>query len=297
MVDTFPIIDSRFNIVKKNIEVPMLKDDIWHDLFKKYKVVKTTNPKSWSPLFTNFSYTMEKYNIHKTNLVIQARSHRKAIAEARYNLYKNLREKNLDSKTIYIIDGMAHLRHLKYLYKNNEEVSFFKGDNIWSFVLDEKKMRDSDIESFSKIEPKLLEIDKRKKLSITDNDSYYGFGWSHNLGKPGIWSDGPVSSLLFKTEKQKGDFQLEIFCSPYVSKKDKTLNFDIFVNDIFSKKISLKKDNKENIKILIENNSIENNEVKIDFHFKNLTSPLKELKSPDSRKLGILVESIYIRPI
>ena len=126
---------------------------------------------------------------------------------------------------------------------------------------------------------------------------FNGFGWSHNLGKPGIWSDGPVSSLLFKTEKQKGDFQLEIFCSPYVSKKDKTLNFDIFVNDIFSKKISLKKDNKENIKILIENNSIENNEVKIDFHFKNLTSPLKELKSPDSRKLGILVESIYIRPI
>ena len=29
----------------------------------------------------------------------------------------------------------------------------------------------------------------------------------------------------------------------------------------------------------------------------NLTSPLEELESPDSRKLGILVKSIYIKPI
>mgnify|MGYP003724876009 CR=1 FL=1 len=29
----------------------------------------------------------------------------------------------------------------------------------------------------------------------------------------------------------------------------------------------------------------------------NLTSPLEELESPDARKLGILVKSIYIKPI
>ena len=28
-----------------------------------------------------------------------------------------------------------------------------------------------------------------------------------------------------------------------------------------------------------------------------LTSPLEELESPDARKLGILVKSIYIKPI
>ena len=36
-------------------------------------------------------------------------------------------------------------------------------------------------------------------------NNYYGFGWSHNLGKPGIWSEGPMSTLLFRTDKYYED--------------------------------------------------------------------------------------------
>ena len=41
---------------------------------------------------------------------------------------------------------------------------------------------------------------------------------------------------------------------------------------------------------------IDNNEIKIDFKFKNLVSPYEVLESPDSRKLGILVKNIKIVP-
>ena len=44
-------------------------------------------------------------------------------------------------------------------------------------------------------------------------------------------------------------------------------------------------------------NNEKNNEIKIDFKFKNLVSPYEVLESPDSRKLGILVKNIAINPI
>ena len=40
-----------------------------------------------------------------------------------------------------------------------------------------------------------------------------------------------------------------------------------------------------------------NNEIKIDFKFKNLISPYEAFESPDSRKLGILLKNIKIIPI
>lgn len=298
LIDTSPVINSRINKNKLTVE-SNIKDEIWQSLFEKYKIVKTTNPKSWSPLFTNFSYMMEKYKIKKTNLVIQARANRKAIAESRYNLYKDLRDERLNLETLYIVDGLAHLRHLKHIYKNNESVDFFYGNGFWSIALNGKKrMRNSDAKKLDKIELKLLEINKKESVNIKNDNSYYGLGWSHNAGKEGIWSDGPISSLLFKVDKNYGDLELEIFCTPYISKKDKFLKFDIYVNDLFVQKAELQKNqNDKSVKILIKENYIKNNELKVDLYFKNLTSPLDELKSPDSRKLGILVKYISIKPI
>ena len=57
-----------------------------------------------------------------------------------------------------------------------------------------------------------------------------------------------------------------------------------------------KKNQDETLKIFIKEELIENNEVKIDFKFKNLVSPYEVLESPDSRKLGILVKSIKLIP-
>ena len=57
------------------------------------------------------------------------------------------------------------------------------------------------------------------------------------------------------------------------------------------------KDQDETFEILIKEQFIENNEIKIDFNFKNLVSPYEVLESPDSRKLGILVKNIKLNPV
>ena len=89
IVDTSAGIKSRINFFTPVKQGANVKDPLWENLFKKYKVVKTTYPISWSQLFGRFAYAMEKHNIEKTNLVILARINRKTAAEARYHLYNN----------------------------------------------------------------------------------------------------------------------------------------------------------------------------------------------------------------
>tara|TARA_Y100000294_G_C8558945_1_gene338289 strand:+ start:871 stop:1059 length:189 start_codon:yes stop_codon:yes gene_type:complete len=48
------------------------------------------------------------------------------------------------------------------------------------------------------------------------------------------------------------------------------------------------------IEVLIKREFIKDNEIKVDFNFKNPTSPYEVLESPDSRKLDILVKNIKL---
>ena len=91
------------------------------------------------------------------------------------------------------------------------------------------------------------------------------------------------------------EIKLEFFCRPYITKKNSTSEFDIYVNNSLNKNIKLSNKNQdETFEILIKEKLIENNEIKIDFNFKNLVSPYEVLESPDSRKLGILIKNIKI---
>ena len=240
---------------------------------------------------------MEKYNIEKTNVVAFARSTRKASAETRYYIYDNLREKKLEPNTVYLVNDLGHLRHLKYLLKD-EDVGFFYRDDRWVMVRAEKKrMNNKDKEVFKNIRPKLLEINEKKSLYYENDDNYYGFGWSHNFKKLGIWSEGQMSTLLFRTEKNYGDLKLEIFCKPYLTKKNKFLEFDIYVNNLLNQSVQLINNNQdEKIEILFKAKIAKENEIRIDFSFKNPNSPYEVLETPDSRKLGILIKSIKIIP-
>ena len=286
---------NRINFYNKETNSTKLKDPIWNDLFSKYKVIKTTYPQAYSGIFYNFSFFMEKNKIKKTNLAPQARVNRKTVAEARYALYKNFNNKKLDPKTLYIIGHHSQLKNLKNLF-NNDDVAFFYRDNIWVMVMNEKDlMNDNDKEMFNKITPKLLELQKNETLNFTDSSSYHGLGWSHNSAKTGVWSEGSISTLFFKTKESYGNIKLEIFLNPYLTKNKTTKEFDVYVNDKFNKKIELKNNSKVNkIEILIDGQQLKNNEVKIDFIFKNLTSPYEAFESPDSRKLGILVKNIKL---
>ena len=104
-----------------------------------------------------------------------------------------------------------------------------------------------------------------------------------------------ISDSNFRTDNNYGDLKLEISCRPYITKKNSTVEFDIYVNNSLSKNIKLANKNQyKTFEILIEEKLIENNEIKIDFNFKNPVSPYEMLESPDSRKLGILVKNIKL---
>ena len=163
---------------------------------------------------------------------------------------------------------------------------------------EKERMNDNDKKIFNKTKSKLLAINKKKNLYFEDNDNYYGFGWSLNFKKQGICSEGSISTLFIRTDKNYGDLILEIFCQPYITKKNKISELDIYVNDTFNQNVKLVKNNQdEKIEILINEKLIKNNEIKIDFNFKNLVSPYEVLESPDSRKLGILIKNIQIKQI
>ena len=295
IADTSAGIKHRINMLTPSNTEIRLKDQIWDDLFKKYKILKTTYAKNYTHLFWDFSYLMEKYNIEKTNVVAFARSTRKASAETRYYTYDNFRKKKLEPNTVYLVNDLGHLRHLKYLLKD-ENVGFFHRDGVWAMVRAEKeRMNNKDKEVFKKIKPKLLEINEKKSIYYENGDNYYGFGWSHNFKKLGIWSEGPISTLFFRTDKNYGDLKLEVFCQPYITKKNKVLEMDLYVNNTFNQNIKLARKNRdEKIEILINKKNIKNNEIKIDFNFKNPVSPYEVLESPDGRKLGILIKNIKI---
>jgi len=274
------------------------KDQIWEALAKKYKILKTTYLISWSKFYGSFAYFIEKNYIEKTNIVSLARMNRKAAAEARYHLYNNFRNKNLASDTIYLVDNLGHLRHLKYIFKN-ENVGFFYRDNVWAMVMNEKGlMNDNDKKIFSEISPKLLKINERKDLYFEDEDNFYGFGWSHNSNRLGIWSEGPMSTLFFKTDKKYGDLKLEILYDAYITKKNDTLEFGIYINNSFDKNMKLTNNNQnKKFEIIIKKELINEDEIKIDFNFTNPVSPFEVFESPDSRKLGILIKKIKIESI
>ena len=163
---------------------------------------------------------------------------------------------------------------------------------------EKERMNDSDVKAYNEIKPKLLEMNEKKNLNFNENDNYYGFGWSHNLDKTGIWSEGPISTLLFRTGNNYGDLKLEIICQPYITKKNSISEFDIYVNNSLNKNVKLtNNDQDERIEILINEKLTENNEIKVNFNFKNPVSPYEVLESPDSRKLGILVKNIKINPV
>ena len=205
---------------------------------------------------------------------------------------------HLASDTVYTVDGLGHLRHLKHIFKN-ENVGFFYRDNVWAMVMNEKGlMNDNDKKTFSEISPKLLKINERKNLYFEDEDNFYGFGWSHNFNKLGIWSEGPMSTLFFKTDKKYGDLKLEITYHAYITKKNNVLEFDIYINNSFNKNMKLSNNNKnKKFEIMLKKELMNEDEIKIDFNFKNPVSPFEVFESPDSRKLGILIKNIKIEPV
>ncbi len=275
-----------------------LKDKFWNEN-KEIKKVFTTHASNYNKYFDTFAPFLEENKIIKTNLVKSARIDRKKIAENRYNLYDDLRNKKIKEDTIYVIDNIGHLLTLKEIFKN-ENVGFFYRDKVWVMIAKHRNvMSNSDKMNLKKIEPKKIKFNRDYEIGIRDNFGILGFGWTHNFDKNGAWSEGKFSNLLFTIEDISKDLVLEIECAPFINEKLKNLNLGIFVNNKFNNKIKFDYDsdltNKNRIiKIKISKEKLNTKNIELRFQNNNPISPLDLLINPDSRKLGFNIKKIRL---
>ena len=114
--------------------------------------------------------------------------------------------------------------------------------------------------------------------------------------KKGIWTEGNISNLIFKLDKNiNNKFLIKIKLNSIITKKNEPINFTIDVNNIFIEKFSIKNINElkeESIFINLNKEDIKNDIIYIKFKTSNPVTKLELLKSPDARRLGILVESL-----
>ena len=300
LIDTSSGLKNYFklNIFKKEkTEIDYL---FWNEISKKNKTLKTTYLSNETRLLMDLRDVLLSQNFKSTDISNHGRYNRKAASVSRSKLYKAFDEDILEKNTIFAIDNKNHLRNLKYLYENKNMGFFFK-NNIWVIVPGKKnEMTDFDKYELNNYDPIVLANEKKITLNFHNEQSVHGLGWSHNYfsPNPGIWTEGNLSTLLFKLdENTNADYTIKIKLGSLITKKNKPIYFSINVNDIIFKKFSLKSINdlSENlIKLKINKEMITNNICYIKFIINNPTSPLELLQSPDARKLGILVESIEI---
>ena len=104
--------------------------------------------------------------------------------------------------------------------------------------------------------------------------------------------------ILFKIDKKVNDnFNLDIKINSISTKENEPLNFEIYLNETLYEDFSIKQiEDLENNFITLKLNKKDfiDDIVYLKFRIKNPVSKLELLKSPDARKLGLLIENIKI---
>ena len=300
IIDTSSGLKNYFNsnaFVKEKKEMNFL---FWDKLSEKNQVLRTTYLNNETHFLMSLREILLSQNIKSTDIATHGRYNRKNASISRSNLYKSFDEGIINKKTIFVVDNKNHLRNLKYLFEN-KNIGFYFRDDVWAIAWGNKnEMTDFDKNELSKYDPLVLSEKKRMILNFKDEKAVHGLGWTHNLNPPGpgIWTEGNVSTLLFKFNNETNEnYTIKIKLASLISKKNKTINFSVYVNDLFIKKFSLKNINELNensIKLKLKKELITDDTHYIKFKISNPVSPLELFQSPDGRKLGLLVESIEI---
>jgi hypothetical protein len=299
-MDIYPGLKKHFNSGAFLTDEKLTNYSFWKDLTKKNPILRTTYLNNETKFLVGLREVLLLKNIKKTDISTHGRYNRKKASISRSNLYRSFDEKKIPKNTIFAVDNFNHLRTLKYLFKN-KDIGFFFKDNKWIIVSDyAEQMTDYDLNQLEKYSPKTITKNKKIYFDFDDEDSIHGIGWTHNRlsRKKGIWTEGNISNLIFKLEKDIDiNFTIKIKLSSIVTKKNEAIRFSIDVNNSFIREFSLKNINELNedsIFINLNKSNIKDNIIYVKFEIENPVTKLELLKSPDARKLGILVESLEI---
>lgn len=300
IIDTFSGFKNYFNsnaFVKEKKEMDYL---FWDKLSQKNQILRTTYLNNETPFLMSLREILLSQNIKSTDMATYGRYNRKKASISRSNLYKSFDEGIIEKNIIFAIDNKNHLRNLKYLFKD-KNVGFFLRDNVWIVVSGNKnEMTEFDKKELSKYDPLVLPEKKRIIFNLQDEQAVHGFGWTHNFHStnPGIWTEGNTSNLLFKFDnKTNEDYIIKIKLGSLTSRKNRPINFSVYINNLFINKFSLNNVNELNensIELKLKKELITDDTHYIKFKINNPVSPLELFQSPDARKLGLLVESIEI---
>ena len=300
LIDIYPGLKKHYNSNSFISEKKLINYSFWKDLTKENSVLRTTYLNNETRFLLGLRKVLLLKNIKKTDISTHGRYNRKQASISRSSLYRSFDQKKVPKNTIFAVDSFNHLRTLKYLFKN-KNIGFFFKDNKWIMISGYvDQMTDYDLSQLKKYNPLPVTKNKRIYLNFDDENSIHGIGWTHNRlsSKKGIWTEGNISNLIFKLEGNIDDnFVIKIKLNSIITRKNEPINFSVGVNNYFIKEFNLKNINELNEDSIFVNlniNNIIDNIIYIKFKIENPVTKLELLKSPDARKLGILVESLEI---
>ncbi len=299
LIDLSPGIKSIQNLHSKKIDYE-LKNSFWKKIDNNFDKIKTTKIANTSSIFMKISPFMIERNFSETNISRLGRYNRQEASNLRTKLYSNFIEKKIDYKTIYVIDNLDHLRHLKFLY-NDSVHGFFYRDDLWVFLPNYKKaINSNDKDNLDKIKYLEIELNKKYEIQFNLNPGILGFGWSHpsygrSVNYNGVWSEGYISSIFFNKNSSTKINSIMLSFENFLTIKDIPLTFDVFINDEYFETFHLMEKKDLNINLNTNKFKFLNGVNKIDFKIKNPVTPLSKLESVDGRLLGFLMKMIEFK--
>ena len=295
-LDLSPGINSFFGSKLEKINTK-LNDPIWNNLDASFNSIKTTKISNSSNIFIKVSDLMINKNFLQTNIARLGRFNRAEASILRAKLYKNLIDKNINPKTIYIIDNLDHLRHIKFLYHNSKHGIFFRDELSFLLPNSKKDIEKIDTNKLNNIEFLKIELNKNYKLEPNLKKGMLGLGWSHanygrTLNNEGVWSEGYASSLLFSKKKDTKINTIKLNIKRVINFHNKPLILDIFINNNFLKTVSLKETSNFKLSLKTDNLYFRDTINVINFKVRNPVTPISILESVDGRLLGFLLKNI-----
>jgi len=299
-IDIYPGLKGNLNS-NSFMKVKKTEENLfWKNITNNSSLIRTTYLNNETKFSLPLREVLMSSSIKKTDISTHGRYNRKQASISRSNLYKSFNQKKFPKNTIFAIDNLNHLRNLKYIF-DKEDIGFFFRNDSWIAISGYKnQMLKSDKKQFEKYTPINLKKNTIKNFNFYDENSIHGLGWTHNnlQNNKGMWTEGNISTLLFKIDENVSDtFMIKIKLKSLITKRNELINFEVNINDLLVKKFNLKNVNELNensIFIKVNKNIIKDDIVYIKFIINNPITKLELLRSPDARKLGILVENLEL---
>ena len=290
----------RNNFISKRIldDRKFLKNDFWLNISENFENISNTQISNRSNSFPIISSLLIEKKFNKTNFFRLGRYNRELASIYRSNFYKEILNKKINIKKVYVIENYDHLRNMKFLFESSEHGFFYK-NNLWFFLPNYKKfMKDHDILEFEKIKYRSINVGEKIKINLNDNKGILGFGWSHpsygsKIGSGGAWTEGNFSNLIFDTSDKDID-KIIINIKKILQEGNKNIKLNFLLNNISLESQNIKI-NSNKIQLSSIKNYLKLGSNNLVIEIENPQTALSKLESVDARLLGVLINSLEFR--